>query len=458
MQSHSRNASLPSWMAGPLLFGLTVAVTWPSWRWFGARIAAAPDEALPLALAVLFLALLALPRLVAGAGLALVPPWPLASMLAAYAVAEVAAVPPIFKAALAALAALWILYRAVFGSSPPAAFYGLAALSLPVLPSLQFVLGYPMRLVSAQLTVGLLTLQGVPIERQGTYVVWQGEMAQFDAPCSGVSMLWALVLLTLMMALVRRFSILATLAAVGFAILAAIAANVLRVASLLHLDIVGAAVSVDDPLHEAVGVVAFALAGAGMVWLMTGWPGDTRGRRFSGAVASGSVLAWLGVGLSVAAAAGAPSWAPELRPVAATADDGFPGWPQSYEGAALTALPLTARETALARDFPGRIGRFSDGRREIVLRWVSEPTRRLHPAADCFRGLGYAIVPIALRRTSDGAGMGCFRAKGTAGEHTVCEGLRSASGRASWSDVSAWYWETLFDGRSGPWWSVVVAE
>ncbi|MEQ1717960.1 MAG: hypothetical protein ABL907_18630 [Hyphomicrobium sp.] len=136
---------------------------------------------------------------------------------------------------------------------------------------------------------------------------------------------------------------------------------------------------------------------------------------------------------------------------------GFPGWPSDYEGRTLTVLPLTPREQTFVRDFPGRIGRFSDGRREIILRWVAEPTRRLHPASDCFRGSGYRIKALPLKRDAAGTLMSCFSAA-RGGEHMrVCEAVRGDGGQ-SWPDVSSWYWTTMLGTGQGPWWSVVVAE
>jgi hypothetical protein len=135
----------------------------------------------------------------------------------------------------------------------------------------------------------------------------------------------------------------------------------------------------------------------------------------------------------------------------------FPGWPTHYEGRALTELPLTQREVAFVRDFPGRVGRFSDGRREIIIRWVGAPTRRLHPAADCLRGSGYAITPLPARTDAAGAAMGCFRARHGADSMTVCELIRDQRG-ASWPDVSAWYWNGMLGASPPPWWSFVVAE
>ncbi len=142
---------------------------------------------------------------------------------------------------------------------------------------------------------------------------------------------------------------------------------------------------------------------------------------------------------------------------ALNSEAGFPGWPSRHEGRALTELPLSAREQSFVRDFPGRIGRFSDGRRENIQRWAAEPTRRLHPASDCFRGSGYAITPLPLHRDVTGTPMGCFRA--TRGYETlrVCEALRDDHGQ-TWPDASSWYWSAVMGNSTGPWWSVVVAE
>ena len=160
--------------------------------------------------------------------------------------------------------------------------------------------------------------------------------------------------------------------------------------------------------------------------------------------------------LAVIAAALAPLV--DMPKVMATAAlGGFPGWPAQYEGRALTEMPLTRREAAFVRDFPGRVGRFSDGRREIIVRWVGAPTRLLHPAADCFRGSGFAITPLPARRDAAGAAMGCFRATHGADGLTVCELIRDEGGE-TWPDVSAWYWNAVFGATHAPWWSYVVAE
>jgi hypothetical protein len=135
----------------------------------------------------------------------------------------------------------------------------------------------------------------------------------------------------------------------------------------------------------------------------------------------------------------------------------FPGWPANFEGRPLNPLPLTPREALFVRDFPGRVGRFEDGRREIIVRWVSAATRMLHPAADCFRGIGYAVSPLPARRTTGGEIMSCFRATRGTEAMTVCELIRSPAGE-HWPDVSAWYWSALLATSPAPWWSYVVSE
>lgn len=141
----------------------------------------------------------------------------------------------------------------------------------------------------------------------------------------------------------------------------------------------------------------------------------------------------------------------------AMAATSFPGWPSHYEGHRLTAMALTQRESAFVRDFPGRVGRFSDGRREIIVRWIAAPTRRLHSAADCFRASGYSITPMPVRKDAAGVTMGCFRAIQRADNMMVCELIRDEQGE-TWPDVSAWYWHAMFGSSRPPWWSFVTAE
>lgn len=149
---------------------------------------------------------------------------------------------------------------------------------------------------------------------------------------------------------------------------------------------------------------------------------------------------------------------PWLQPRASGREggDAFPGWPTQFEGRPLQALPLTALEERFQRGFPGRVGRFSDGQREIVLRWVTRETRQLHASSDCFKASGYRIEALPLRRVGD---QRWSRFRATRGELAleVSERISDARG-AQWSDVSAWYWSALLGRSQGPWWAVTVAQ
>lgn len=149
--------------------------------------------------------------------------------------------------------------------------------------------------------------------------------------------------------------------------------------------------------------------------------------------------------------------APLIPAPQAPAVSGFPGWPSEFEGRPLRPLPLTALEKRFADDFPGRLGRFSDGEREIVLRWVAHETRRLHPAADCFKASGYALVPGRIEVDGDGVRWAHFLARRGKTTVRVRETMHDADGR-SFSDVSAWYWAAFWGHSRGPWWAVTVAQ
>ena len=74
----------------------------------------------------------------------------------------------------------------------------------------------------------------------------------------------------------------------------------------------------------------------------------------------------------------------------------------------------------------------------------------LHPAADCYRGLGYCR---ARRASVDRTSRVCSAAsspRATATSSRVCERIIDADG-ASFTDTSAWYWSSLLGRSRGPW-------
>ena len=150
--------------------------------------------------------------------------------------------------------------------------------------------------------------------------------------------------------------------------------------------------------------------------------------------------------------------APQLgqATMSASAAEDFPGWPARFENRTLFELPLSPLEEQFQKNFPGRVGRFSDGEREIIFRWVSSASRKLHPAGDCFKANGYRLTPQPVKQVGSERWSG-FLAERGATRYLVHERIVDKNGM-QWTDVSAWYGSVQLGRSSGPWWAVTVAQ
>lgn len=144
---------------------------------------------------------------------------------------------------------------------------------------------------------------------------------------------------------------------------------------------------------------------------------------------------------------------PASAPPAATA---APEWPAEWDGRRLRPLALSSVEQRFAARFPGHIARLTDGEQVLVLRDVTAPTRQLHPAADCYRGLGYRIEQAQLETDAQQRLWRCFNAVRNGHATRVCERIVDASGQA-FTDASSWYWAAQLGQSRGPWQAVTVA-
>ena len=144
-------------------------------------------------------------------------------------------------------------------------------------------------------------------------------------------------------------------------------------------------------------------------------------------------------------------------PTDVTAHSATTEWPREWDGAPLRPLALGEVEQRFAQRFPGAIARMTDGEHMFVLRQVERPTRMLHPAADCYRALGWRIEQARLERDAQQRLWRCFNTlrPGTASLR-VCERIVDAKGQA-FTDTSAWYWAAASGQSQGPWQAVTVA-
>lgn len=105
------------------------------------------------------------------------------------------------------------------------------------------------------------------------------------------------------------------------------------------------------------------------------------------------------------------------------------------------------------------LARFSDGRNVLIVRHVTQATRQLHPAVDCFRAAGFSVGEPRSHSDESGQRWSCFRAERGGRAVRVCERMYDPQGR-TWTDVSAWYWSALWAARgpagAGPWWATTL--
>ena len=247
--------------------GLQAAALWPHWRWVAARLADGSDD--PLGVAALVVLGLALWRLAPQLRSAPSRAWLLVAM-AGTVLATLAAMfaPPLLAACVAVLALAAGLCAFAPSGTPLLPLAGLSVLALPVISSLQYYAGFPLRVVTAQLSTWALQLGGVAAERSGTAMMVEGRLVIVDAPCSGVQMVWMAYFCACAVAWWfglddRRF--LKRLAGVGAIVLAG---NVLRNSVLVVLEARQA--QVPALLHEVIGLLVLALVCAAVARVVHG--------------------------------------------------------------------------------------------------------------------------------------------------------------------------------------------
>jgi exosortase/archaeosortase family protein len=161
---------------------------------------------------------------------------------------------------------------------------GLAVLALPLLSSLQFYAGFPLRVITAEASRWLLA-PGFSMAREGTSLLIDGRLVIVDAPCSGVQMVWLGYFTACAVALWARRddrSFLARLPAVGLLVMGG---NIVRNSVLVGFE--GAGLALAPSLHAALGLAVLALVCGGIAWLMA--PRRPPAARFAAAAIPGLI-------------------------------------------------------------------------------------------------------------------------------------------------------------------------
>jgi exosortase/archaeosortase family protein len=237
-----------------LLGGLVLAL-WPHWIYMARRMVDGSDEPWGILALATVLVLVARDRaeLSVPTRSALVA----SAALAALAAAASLVVPDLAAAAIAMLALALFLVHALPGR-PATPLVALLLLALPVIASLQFYLGFPLRAFTAHATTLVLALAGVDASATGAAIVHRGTTVLVDAPCAGIGMLWIGSYTAALLSYLARADGVRTATNAVAAALLVLAANVARNTALFFPE----AGLVQWPAwsHEAIGLAALALA------------------------------------------------------------------------------------------------------------------------------------------------------------------------------------------------------
>ena len=382
-----------------------------------------------------------------------------------------------------ALACLLVDRRCWLGHS------GLFVLALPLISSLQFYGGYPLRWLVGKLSAGLLAMLGHAVEVQGTVMKWRGEMIVIDAPCSGVQMLWGSAFLACVLICIQKSDFKRSIVVLQVASLSAFFGNVVRNVLLFYLE--SGLVGSTEWAHEAVGLAVFISVLAVVVWVggkegpavgggrggrfgakrLRDFLGFLEGRlsrrpqRFDPAVRTtwkSSLLAsWtLGGRGGVHAVIFAlclfayvllrPEPARRLPEGAIVGSDLFEQVRSELFRDGWFEAKLDDGAQAYASGFPGTIEIYEKEGRSMVVRVVNRATRRYHLSADCYRAIGYRIEPMPILREMDGSMWGRVLAEREGERIEVRERVVSLDGQ-SWTDPSSWFWSAALGKSEGPW-------
>lgn len=237
---------------------LQLLACWPVWRWYGARLTDGSDEPWGLVAVALAFALLIGERTPTREFDLRMP----ATLMLLYAL-TFAALSPIFRAALALVALSATLRQLGFTRAASPSWLGLMMLSLPVIPSLQFVVGFPLRALVAMMAAPMLQLVGLPVVREGVALRWAEQLIAVDAPCSGVRMLWTGGVLVCALACWLKLTPVRIVAAGLGGIVVIVAANVFRTVGLFFVE--AHLIALPAWSHAGLGLLIFALATVALI-------------------------------------------------------------------------------------------------------------------------------------------------------------------------------------------------
>ena len=247
-----------------IILALQGVAFWPVWRWYVERITDGSDEPwgiVALATAIIFLMRQRKPDEVKVLTLGC------ASVLVTLYALSFPFLPALVRAILAVLTLSCTLSAFYLGRSLHLGILGLLLLSLPLIASLQFYLGYPVRFLTAEIAARIISLTGYAVIAEGTCLRWLGDLISVDAPCSGIKMLWTGLYLNFTLACFRGLGSLRTWLTYSLSMFIIFLGNLLRTIVLFY----GEAHIFSFPSwgHQGVGIAAFLVVALAIATIHT---------------------------------------------------------------------------------------------------------------------------------------------------------------------------------------------
>ena len=154
---------------------------------------------------------------------------------------------------LALLSIGYSIYIAKEKISP--AIFGLLFLALPIIASMQFYIGYPLRMISGFFTTNLLKMNGFYVIQDGTCLKFGKELVCIDAPCSGVNMLWTGLFLGFFMSCLYGLKLKKTILVSIISFISVVMANIIRSTALFYTE--SGLFHLPSFAHQGIGLITF---------------------------------------------------------------------------------------------------------------------------------------------------------------------------------------------------------
>ncbi len=239
--------------ARTFLFAQVLAF-WPVWRWYIQRMLDGSDE--PWGIVALGTAIFILIRKATWS----VPSNRtviICSVMVTLYMLSYAWLPPLFRGAIAVIALSFSLSSMCYGRILHAGIAGLLLVSLPLIASLQFYGGFPIRVITAFVSSQLLNVFGYQVLPQGTLLFWLGEVIAVDAPCAGIKMLWTGLYLNFSLAAWRNLGILTTWLSTSITLFSVFIGNIFRATLLFFTE--SGIINAPEFAHQTIGLIVFAI-------------------------------------------------------------------------------------------------------------------------------------------------------------------------------------------------------